>query len=95
MLRVQLIADTRRVSEAPDEAMLGRLRKLEVKMGLVLTLVRCPLPIVFACACAGLTTSTLRAAAQFKASVWSVINELPVDDMSGLIDMTPDETIRQ
>ena len=32
------------MSEAPDEAMLGRLRELEVKMGLVLTLVRAPLP---------------------------------------------------
>ncbi|KAI0780596.1 DASH complex subunit Dad3-domain-containing protein [Trametes elegans] len=33
-----LIAETRRVSEAPDEKMLKQLRALEVKMGLVLTL---------------------------------------------------------
>ena len=36
---LQLIAETRRVSEAPDEKMLKQLRALEVKMGLVLTLV--------------------------------------------------------
>ena len=35
----QLIVETRRLSEAPDESMLSRLRTLEVKMGLVLTLV--------------------------------------------------------
>ncbi|KAI0707784.1 DASH complex subunit Dad3-domain-containing protein [Earliella scabrosa] len=34
----ELIAETRRVSEAPDEKMLKQLRALEVKMGLVLTL---------------------------------------------------------
>ena len=95
VLRVQLIAETRRVSEAPDEAMLGQLRELEVKMGLVLTLVRYPLPIVFVRVGTALTMSTTCAAAQFKASVWAVINEQPVDDMSGLIDATPDETIRQ
>lgn len=37
---MQLISETRRVSEAPDEKMLKQLRALEVKMGLVLTLVR-------------------------------------------------------
>lgn len=37
---LQLISETRRVSEAPDEKMLKQLRALEVKMGLVLTLVR-------------------------------------------------------
>ncbi|KAI0928996.1 hypothetical protein AcW1_006065 [Taiwanofungus camphoratus] len=34
----ELIAETRRLSEAPDETLLRRLRTLEVKMGLVLTL---------------------------------------------------------
>ncbi|GBE81729.1 DASH complex subunit DAD2 [Sparassis crispa] len=34
----ELIAETRRLSEAPDETLLKRLRALEVKMGLVLTL---------------------------------------------------------
>ncbi|KAI0362483.1 hypothetical protein OH77DRAFT_1500170 [Trametes cingulata] len=34
----ELIAETRRVSEAPDEKLLKQLRALEVKMGLVLTL---------------------------------------------------------
>ncbi|KAH9857230.1 DASH complex subunit Dad3-domain-containing protein [Lenzites betulinus] len=34
----ELIAETRRVSEAPDEKLLQQLRALEVKMGLVLTL---------------------------------------------------------
>ncbi|OCH92132.1 hypothetical protein OBBRIDRAFT_727448 [Obba rivulosa] len=34
----ELIAETRRLSEAPDETLLKRLRVLEVKMGLVLTL---------------------------------------------------------
>ncbi|ETW86152.1 hypothetical protein HETIRDRAFT_248007, partial [Heterobasidion irregulare TC 32-1] len=33
-----LVAQTRRLSEAPDESMLKRLRVLERKMGLVLTL---------------------------------------------------------
>lgn len=36
----QLITETRRLSEAPDETLLKRLRSLEMKMGLVLTLVR-------------------------------------------------------
>ncbi|KAH9950284.1 DASH complex subunit Dad3-domain-containing protein [Amylocystis lapponica] len=49
----ELITETRRLSEAPDETLLKRLRVLEVKMGLVLTL--------------------------FKASVWAVINEQPID----------------
>ncbi|KAF9808860.1 hypothetical protein IEO21_07725 [Rhodonia placenta] len=34
----ELIAETKRVSEAPDETLLRRVRALEVKMGLVLTL---------------------------------------------------------
>ncbi|KZT09757.1 DASH complex, subunit Dad3, partial [Laetiporus sulphureus 93-53] len=34
----ELIAETRRLSEAPNETLLERLRALEVKMGLVLTL---------------------------------------------------------
>ncbi|KAL1947989.1 hypothetical protein VTO73DRAFT_13713 [Trametes versicolor] len=34
----KLVAETRRVSEAPDEKLLKQLRGLEVKMGLVLTL---------------------------------------------------------
>lgn len=37
---LQLVAQTRSLSETPDEAMLQRLRILERKMGLVLTLVR-------------------------------------------------------
>lgn len=36
----QLVGQTRRLSETPDEGMLKRLRVLERKMGLVLTLVR-------------------------------------------------------
>ncbi|RDX56420.1 hypothetical protein K466DRAFT_641943 [Polyporus arcularius HHB13444] len=66
----ELIAETRRVSEAPDEKMLKQLRALEVKMGLVLTL--------------------------FKASVWAVINEQPLADMSGAYTdpSTADDTIR-
>jgi DASH complex subunit DAD3 len=35
-----LVIQTRNLSETPDEAMLKRLRILERKMGLVLTLVR-------------------------------------------------------
>lgn len=34
----ELITETRRLSEAPDESLLKRLRVLEVKMGVVLTL---------------------------------------------------------
>lgn len=34
----ELIAETRRLSDAPDETLLRRLRALEIKMGLVLTL---------------------------------------------------------
>lgn len=34
-----MIVETRRLSEAPDETLLKRLRTLEMKMGLVLTLV--------------------------------------------------------
>ncbi|OJT12020.1 hypothetical protein TRAPUB_11430 [Trametes pubescens] len=34
----ELVAESRRVSEAPDEKLLKQLRGLEVKMGLVLTL---------------------------------------------------------
>lgn len=37
---MQLVSQTRSLSETPDEAMLKRLRILERKMGLVLTLVR-------------------------------------------------------
>ena len=37
---MQLVSQTRALSETPDEAMLKRLRILERKMGLVLTLVR-------------------------------------------------------
>ncbi|TBU35637.1 DASH complex subunit Dad3-domain-containing protein [Dichomitus squalens] len=66
----ELIAETRRVSEAPDEKMLKQLRALEVKMGLVLTL--------------------------FKASVWAIINEQPMADLSGpYADTTADATIRE
>jgi hypothetical protein len=38
--RLQLVIQTRTLNETPDEAMLKRLRILERKMGLVLTLVR-------------------------------------------------------
>jgi hypothetical protein len=38
--RLQLVIQTRTLSETPDEAMLKRLRILERKMGLVFTLVR-------------------------------------------------------
>jgi len=38
--RLRLVIQTRTLSETPDEAMLKRLRILERKMGLVLTLVR-------------------------------------------------------
>nr|VWO97933.1 Polyadenylation factor subunit 2 [Ganoderma boninense] len=66
----ELISETRRVSEAPDEKMLKQLRALEVKMGLVLTL--------------------------FKASVWAVINEQPVADMSGgYSESMADDTVRE
>ncbi|GJE87080.1 DASH complex subunit Dad3 [Phanerochaete sordida] len=34
----ELVAETRRLGEAPDETLLKRLRTLEMKMGLVLTL---------------------------------------------------------
>ncbi|KIP12359.1 hypothetical protein PHLGIDRAFT_21144 [Phlebiopsis gigantea 11061_1 CR5-6] len=36
----ELTAETRRLSEAPDETLLKRLRTLEMKMGLVLTLMK-------------------------------------------------------
>jgi hypothetical protein len=38
--RLQLVIQTRTLSKTPDEAMLNRLRVLERKMGLLLTLVR-------------------------------------------------------
>ena len=65
------------MSEAPDEKMLEQLRALEMKMGLVLTLVRLSTndgvePPLNICA------PTIP---QFKASVWAVINEQPVADM--------------
>ncbi|KAI0703552.1 DASH complex subunit Dad3-domain-containing protein [Cytidiella melzeri] len=66
----ELTAETRRLGEAPDETLLKRLRALEMKMGLVLTL--------------------------FKASVWAVINEMPVADTSYVYpDQTADETVMQ
>ncbi|CAL1705632.1 unnamed protein product [Somion occarium] len=34
----ELVAETRRLSETPDESLLKQLRSLEMKMGLVLTL---------------------------------------------------------
>lgn len=52
-----LTVTTRQLSEGPDENLIARLRVLERKMGLVLTL--------------------------FKASVWGVINEQPVQDIEG------------
>ncbi|PCH37733.1 hypothetical protein WOLCODRAFT_65707 [Wolfiporia cocos MD-104 SS10] len=62
----ELIAETRLLSEAPDETLLKRLRVLEVRMGLMLTL--------------------------FKASVWAVINEQPVDESTNFADTTADDT---
>jgi DASH complex subunit DAD3 len=38
--RLQLTAETKRLADTPDEKLLSRLRVLERKMGLVLTLVR-------------------------------------------------------
>ena len=79
------------MSEAPDEKMLKQLRALEVKMGLVLTLVR-----PTSCMCHERFPTPSRAARQFKASVWAVINEQPMADMSGAYaDTTADETMRQ
>lgn len=89
---MQLISETRRVSEAPDEKMLKQLRALEVKMGLVLTLVRLSTndevePPLNVC------VPTIQ---QFKASVWAVINEQPVADMSGgYSESMADDTARE
>ncbi|KAF8636671.1 hypothetical protein AX17_003477 [Amanita inopinata Kibby_2008] len=58
---------TRSLSEEPDKTMLARLRLLEQKMGLVLTL--------------------------FKASVWGVINEQPLE-ASQVYDEELDTTAR-
>jgi DASH complex subunit DAD3 len=64
---------TKRLREAPDKDLLARLRVLEKKMGLVLTLVCEP------------SSSSLRIyiptkKSQFKASVWGVINEQPATE---------------
>ena len=89
---MQLISETRRVSEAPDEKMLKQLRALEVKMGLVLTLVRFSTndgvgPPLNMCP---------RVIQQFKASVWAVINEQPMADMSGgYSESMADDTVRE
>lgn len=84
-----MTAETRRLSEAPDETLLTRLRALEMKMGLVLTLVRAEtrLPRGACADCLWL---------QFKASVWAVINEQEVvGEASGYPDQTADDTIMQ
>lgn len=79
------------MSEAPDEKMLKQLRALEVKMGLVLTLVRSALHLYFEWC-----PTRSHPMQQFKASVWAVINEQPIADMSGTYaDTTADETMRQ
>ncbi|KAG1891456.1 hypothetical protein F4604DRAFT_1706439 [Suillus subluteus] len=67
---VGLTVTTRRLSEGPDENLIARLRVLERKMGLVLTL--------------------------FKASVWGVINEQPVQEIEGgYAYATADTTLRR
>ena len=77
------------MSEAPDETMLKQLRALEVKMGLVLTLV-CGVH------CGQSSVDIWSWLSQFKASVWAVINEQPLADMSGAYtDSNADDTIRQ
>lgn len=63
---------TRRLGESPDETVLARLRVLESKMGVVLTLV-CII-------CDDEKTRTMLIISQFKASVWGVINEQPAMD---------------
>ena len=66
---LQVNQKTRLLSEQPDKVMLTKLRILEKKMGIVLTLV-CThfLP---------LSLSLLFSFQQFKASVWAVINQQP------------------
>ncbi|KAG2147267.1 DASH complex subunit Dad3-domain-containing protein [Suillus cothurnatus] len=65
-----LTVTTRQLSEGPDENLIARLRVLERKMGLVLTL--------------------------FKASVWGVINEQPVQEIEGgYAYATADTTLRR
>lgn len=63
---LQLLLKTRELDEAPDEALLGQLRTLERKMGLVLTLVR----IDFVS-----SIQLSNVFSQFKASVWAAIND--------------------
>lgn len=60
---------TRMLNEEPDKVMLAKLRVLEKKMGLVMTLVR---PSVI-----DVLVFQLTYPEQFKASVWGVINDQP------------------
>lgn len=90
---IQLIVETRRVSEAPDEKMLKQLRALEVKMGLVLTLVRLSTNDDEVEQSLNVCVPTIQ---QFKASVWAVINEQPMADMSGgYSESVADDTARE
>ncbi|KIK54458.1 hypothetical protein GYMLUDRAFT_177016 [Collybiopsis luxurians FD-317 M1] len=65
----QVTAKTRKLTAEPDQMLVSRLRSLETKMGLVLTL--------------------------FKASVWNVINEQPIDPLYAPAETSGDTTIRQ
>lgn len=71
--------------EAPDKELLARLRVLETKMGLVLTLVRSRIIV---------PVHELIDELQFKASVWGVINEQPATDSHRYADTTADTTPR-
>jgi DASH complex subunit DAD3 len=80
---------TRMLQEEPDKKMLARLRVLEKKMGLVLTLAS---PVVDQCFSTLLTSNTR----QFKASVWGVINEQAAPDASDSYEYdNSDNTIRR
>ena len=85
----QLTAQTRRLRDAPEKTLHERLRALEMKMGLVLTLVSREL----VCSQKGADNAhdhTL----QFKASVWAVINEQPAVDESQYYEAA-DDTVMQ
>lgn len=75
---IQVNQKTRSLSEQPDQSMLTRLRVLEQKMGFVLTLVSFFIPFF--------AKQKVRLLSQFKASVWGVINEQPMDTSDGYGD---------
>lgn len=64
---VQVTQKSRLLTEEPDKVMLAKLRSLENKMGLVLTLVSIH----------DVHSDLISSFEQFKASVWGVINEQP------------------